>query len=810
MKKSLIFWFAAITCAALFLVGCESPTNGESGAAGTDGPYPLTDAAVSAAQLEAAFYVSSRVAITNGSGGIEGEVPAGKTLYVLGSAIVTSAKSLTVKGTLDIYEAAALDASYVSGTAGYLATSGGTITGTGIVSLPYIADGVTDGPTGIVTYGNSPGSITKTAGSYIAVSAAAPGSALNNANLETLMGALPAGASLTVSDITGLTANAVPSGKTLVLAGAGNTVTANLDLAAGGTLIVNGTLEVASGATITGKSGADDTANITVNGTLKLATSSTALTIAGKVDLSGADIDASAAGAATLTLPTGTTGAVREISVGTSNALTIAGVTDTLTVESIGPQNGKGVKSDSVKTYAVKGGGSVGLATAAAAFIVKQAGIVNGTTDTEFVLDDSSGAITIASALTITNAVLKAGTTNGISVTTVTSYPLAEANLAKVKGKVTYDNVGTGAAGSVTIPAGVDIIATAGTLESITGLTVAEGASLSGDALTLAALTTLEVNGELTLGDAVAVSATLESAKVSGTGELTLGTTDFSAAKYAALLNIKNVTSAATTLSAAFTVGNTLTLTGEAAPAENVTVSATGRVIVPTSGSLTIAAGKTLDIAADGVVALTDTGSVVLKGAADTGGAKLTGAGKLTAGKTEIVGGDSGWQAVGASGDITIASVSAVAASIEAASSGVFTAQGAGATITQATGSGNNLTIAANTEIALGTGGAIVLKKQADTEDAAKITLPNTAIIKAGTGDATKAVLVGNLRTGLAANGATGATAGDSITAKAAASGPSTLTQIIGAASDNTVTGPTNAATVDCTINSTLAVTGES
>ena len=137
MKKSLIFWFAAVTCAAWILVGCESPTNGESGAAGTDGPYPLTDAAVDAEALKAAFYVSSRVAITDGSGGIDGEVPAGKTLYVLGSAAkVASGESLTVKGTLDIYEAAALDASYVSGTAGYLATSGGQSPGRALSACP--------------------------------------------------------------------------------------------------------------------------------------------------------------------------------------------------------------------------------------------------------------------------------------------------------------------------------------------------------------------------------------------------------------------------------------------------------------------------------------------------------------------------------------------------------------------------------------------------------------------------------------------------------------------------------------------------
>jgi hypothetical protein len=500
MKKSLIFWFAAVTCAALFLVGCESPTNGESGAAGTDGPYPLTGTTIDAEALKAAFYVSSRVAITGGSSGIDGEVPAGKTLYVLNPAAkVTSGESLTVKGTLDIYEAAALDASY-TGTAGYLATSGGAITGTGIVSLPYLAAGVTDGPTGIVTYGNSPGGITKTAGSYIVVSAATPGSALNNANLITLMGVLPAGASLTVSSIEDLTAAAVPAGKTLTLTGAGNTVpVAGLNLSAAGTLIVNGTLEVASGATITGK--AEAPSNITVNGTLKLATDSTVLTIAGVVDLTEATIDATAAGEATLTLPAGATAEVGKISVGDTNDLTIAGVTDTLTVGEIASA-GKSVKSATVKTYAVKGGGSVGLATAADTFLVKRAGIVNGIPDTEFVLDDSSGAIPIGSALTITDAVLNAGTTNGITVTAGgapdTYYALTTANLAQVKGKIAYAGAVTGIAETLVIPADVELdVSTAGTLATITGLTV---------------------NGDLTVKSA-AVSKTLTA---TGTGSITI------------------------------------------------------------------------------------------------------------------------------------------------------------------------------------------------------------------------------------------------------------------------------------------------
>jgi hypothetical protein len=172
--------------------------------------------------------------------------------------------------------------------------------------------------------------------------------------------------------------------------------------------------------------------------------------------------------------------------------------------------------------------------------------------------------------------------------------------------------------------------------------------------------------------------------------------------------NTVRIFTAAAAPSGNVTVNGTAIFSGAAAPAENVTVN--GTLTVSSTGSLTIDAGKTLANA--GTVALTGTGSLVLTSADSTGGAKITGAGKVTAGLTEIVGGTSGWQAVGThSSDVTIASVSAVAASITAATGEVFTAQGAGATITQLPGASNALTIAANTEINLAGNGTTAAGK---------------------------------------------------------------------------------------------------
>jgi hypothetical protein len=136
--------------------------------------------------------------------------------------------------------------------------------------------------------------------------------------------------------------------------------------------------------------------------------------------------------------------------------------------------------------------------------------------------------------------------------------------------------------------------------------------------------------------------------------------------------------------------------------AVKITITNDGAVILKDK-SLTLERGVTLAFA---------TGkALTLMGDTDTngGGAKLFGAGVVSSGSTEIKGGDYGWQAVGAD-NIVIGFTSASASTLKAldkdgaaaANPAALTALGQGAAITQKADSGNNLTIAANTTIALG------------------------------------------------------------------------------------------------------------
>jgi hypothetical protein len=128
-------------------------------------------------------------------------------------------------------------------------------------------------------------------------------------------------------------------------------------------------------------------------------------------------------------------------------------------------------------------------------------------------------------------------------------------------------------------------------------------------------------------------------------------------------------------------------------------------------------------------------GTLTLTGA-DSDGAKLTGAGKLTAQDLEVVGGTGGWTATTA--NVTIASTATAGqSSITGGSSAVLTG-GTDATITQNAGtSGNSLTLTTVT-VDVSTAGSLVLK--GDATNGAKVAMgANTSIIKAGS-DSTNTV----------------------------------------------------------------------
>ncbi|MDR1862503.1 MAG: hypothetical protein LBQ67_01135, partial [Treponema sp.] len=220
--------------------------------------------------------------------------------------------------------------------------------------------------------------------------------------------------------------------------------------------------------------------------------------------------------------------------------------------------------------------------------------------------------------------------------------------------------------------------------------------------------------------------------------------------------------------------------------------------------ALTLAAGA--ELANAGTVSLTGTGSLVLTGASSDG-AKISGAGAITADVTEITG---VWQAVDASsGTVTIAAATE-ASSITGSSTTVTLTAGTSGKITQKGGTTNNLTITAYASatvpiISLGTTGSIVLPPNATV---AKITLPATTTISLGTLGATNNVLNGSLKTTLQ-DTTNDIAIGTGLTGKAPEAGATkALTRILGAAANNTITGAT--ATTTLTISSALTTTGES
>jgi hypothetical protein len=147
--------------------------------------------------------------------------------------------------------------------------------------------------------------------------------------------------------------------------------------------------------------------------------------------------------------------------------------------------------------------------------------------------------------------------------------------------------------------------------------------------------------------------------------------------------------------------------------------------------TLTLERGVTLTVPANQTLGF---------GADTDGGAKLVGlggaeAGKIEFGETTISGGQSGWQAYGASPNLILIGYDGTDSSITPTATGVtLKALGAGPIITQGEGNGNNLSIVSDITIDLGgtitsKWGQIILK--GDT-DAGKITFAGAGKITTG------------------------------------------------------------------------------
>jgi hypothetical protein len=379
---------------------------------------------------------------------------------------------------------------------------------------------------------------------------------------------------------------------------------------------------------------------------------------------------------------------------------------------------------------------------------------------------------------------------------------------------IVTNNIAPAATGtSLTVPAGVNLT-TSDTLAAVTSLTVngtltASSATLAtaGAAITLGSKGQVELD-DVKLSDDVTVPAGA-GFSIGTSSDFDGNTVTFKAGRSDIISDIDLV------ISGVDSDGYELN--------DSITLTSSQNLIIPEDTSVTVKAGKTISNA--GTIILGEGSSLVLTGgpatAADTAGTKLTGAGKIVAGNTEISG---VWQAVGADNTATVtiaASTTSGESSITASAATVVLTAGESGTITQNAGASNNLTIAADTTVALGGDGAkageIVLKNSSATNatDNGKLTLIGTITTDnaAGTNQASGAPLSADSTTevsdattytkigvaNLAGDGTNAKVVVTNDPATAATSVAGKIAKLIGAASDATITGGDSTATVDGT-----------
>jgi hypothetical protein len=262
-----------LIAAAFILAGCKGPTGSEGSGGDTyAGGIVLSQAAVTAADLEAAFAASSgsggaypgAVTLSSSVTGVYGVVPAGRELQVTrAGTTVTSGQTLELKAgaTLTfIADNAALTADgAASGTlvkaADAVITVGTRLSGaplTGVrLGVPYVAGG---GSTPYLAYGGVTAAGLTVAAASHAASASTPPVAFSAANLPTIAAGVPAGTIIAPSAaITGLTAAMIPADGELILTTGTSTFDAGFgSLAADKTLTIAGYITLTSPTHISG------------------------------------------------------------------------------------------------------------------------------------------------------------------------------------------------------------------------------------------------------------------------------------------------------------------------------------------------------------------------------------------------------------------------------------------------------------------------------------------------------------------------------------------------------------------------------
>jgi hypothetical protein len=269
-KKSLFFGSTVLLIAMLFtLAGCDNPAgpegpkgdNGTGGLQGSEGlevtgpdgefgGYRLSGI-VKPVDLEQAFLRDDVVILQYNVASVYGVVPEGGTLIVLGPTIVAVDEDLTLKdgAKVDIQSEATLTATGIGSGLLKLYSAGSVpeVTGAGRIFLPAVQTGVHDGflhweSAEVDVESQYPGSFYN-------------GTSIGGFNSSSIAILFSRWSELFIPDVPDLTADAIPSGKTLNLLGTTNTITAHFTLKSNATLIVAEDARLTISATFDGNPG---------------------------------------------------------------------------------------------------------------------------------------------------------------------------------------------------------------------------------------------------------------------------------------------------------------------------------------------------------------------------------------------------------------------------------------------------------------------------------------------------------------------------------------------------------------------------
>jgi hypothetical protein len=335
-------------------------------------------------------------------------------------------------------------------------------------------------------------------------------------------------------------------------------------------------------------------------------------------------------------------------------------------------------------------------------------------------------------------------------------------NITANGGKTVTLSAGTtGTAESITVPVGVSLVIDNATLvlTAITGITVenkgslvinADVAGFAPGAITIKNGASLNIESAVTAAGFIPASLTVESGGTLNINANSTGSNGFKPTAFTLAGTLKfgsSVTSSMIFLPGSLTLGSSAEKPAtidagsiSALPLKpSVAITVNGYAVLKGTGAPELHLATSTALTNSGVLTLLDTGKLVMENNGSTTQSSLAGTGKIVAGKTEISG---AWTTTGSSGDGTliIAALTVDTASITASGSTACTGLSAvdtTAQITQRSGTGNDLAIAADTTISLGgtagtAKGTITLEKHAT--DGGKITMANdtTSVITTG------------------------------------------------------------------------------